>query len=254
MTDNTQKSNRILIIVAIIGVIGSVIAAAVTVIGNISVEKIRQETELTRVALAQGNGVQTIIYDVFDDFSLISNPSSSSPWTYGYTLLLGGKFDVYATLSHDINQEKVILWTRPENYLTPNISLNTSGKDIINSDGCILHPPKEYIQLHPGENNEFSVVRWTAHVNGTYIIETAFKSLRFCSKPTSTDVHVLYNSTSIFNAVINELITGGDHVFSTTITLTMGDTIDFVVGVGDNGNYDSDSTGLRATIKLVSTK
>jgi hypothetical protein len=39
-----------LIIFAIIGVIGTVIAATISVMGNYNVEKIRQETELTRIA------------------------------------------------------------------------------------------------------------------------------------------------------------------------------------------------------------
>ena len=51
MTQEPNKSNIILIIIAIIGVCGTVIGATITVMGNINVEKIRQETELTRIAL-----------------------------------------------------------------------------------------------------------------------------------------------------------------------------------------------------------
>lgn len=202
----------------------------------------------------QSNNSPITIYNMFDDFSQASNPSPSTSWAYGYTMSLGGTFDVYRKLSHEINQEKVIVWTRPENFLTPNISVNTSGKDVINADGCILHPSAEYVILHPGENKEYSVVRWTAQLNGTYLIDIAFKSVRFCSDSTSTDAHVLYNSTPIFNVAINEFSSGGEHVFSKTIYLNIGDTIDFVVGVGDNGNYYADSTGLKATIKLLSSK
>jgi hypothetical protein len=62
MTQEPHKSNIVLIIIAIIGVIGTVIGATITVIGNYNVEKLRQETELTRIALVsiatQGGATQ----------------------------------------------------------------------------------------------------------------------------------------------------------------------------------------------------
>ncbi len=62
MNQESHKSNVVLIIIAIIGVIGTIIGATITVIGNYNVEKLRQETELTRIALApiaaQGEATQ----------------------------------------------------------------------------------------------------------------------------------------------------------------------------------------------------
>jgi len=52
MAQEPQKNNSVLIIVAIIGVIGGVIAATITVMGNYNVEKMRQEAELAQIALA----------------------------------------------------------------------------------------------------------------------------------------------------------------------------------------------------------
>lgn len=192
-------------------------------------------------------------YDAFADFSPVSNPPSGSPWVYGYTWTLGGAFDIYTALRHDIDREQSVLWTRPENFITPNVNKNISGLDIINVDGCILHPATTYLNLHPGQNNEFSVLRWTAPVDGTFRIDSAFKSLRFCGQATTTDAHVLYNSISIYDLMINEYMSAGEHEFSSTLDLNSGDTIDFVVGVGQNGNYGADSTGLRAVISLIST-
>lgn len=64
MPQETNKSNIVLIIVAIIGVCGTVIAATITVIGSYNVEKVRQETELTRIALISNEtpsqGTQTV--------------------------------------------------------------------------------------------------------------------------------------------------------------------------------------------------
>ena len=51
MTQGPQKNNSALIIGAIITVIGSVIVALIYVNGNYGVEKMRQEAELTQIAL-----------------------------------------------------------------------------------------------------------------------------------------------------------------------------------------------------------
>ncbi len=52
MSQEPQKSNTVLIVVAIIGIIGTIAAAAIGAIGDYNVEKLHQETELTRIALA----------------------------------------------------------------------------------------------------------------------------------------------------------------------------------------------------------
>jgi hypothetical protein len=52
MSQESPKNNTTLIVIAIIGVLGTIIGAIITVIGNYNVEKLHQETELTRVALA----------------------------------------------------------------------------------------------------------------------------------------------------------------------------------------------------------
>jgi hypothetical protein len=51
MTQEPQKSNVALIVIAIVGVLGTIIATSITVIGNYNVEKLRRDTELTRTAL-----------------------------------------------------------------------------------------------------------------------------------------------------------------------------------------------------------
>jgi len=65
MNPEPHKSNIVLIMIAIIGVIGTVIGATITVIGNYNVEKLRQETELTRIALVsiatQGGATQMVL-------------------------------------------------------------------------------------------------------------------------------------------------------------------------------------------------
>jgi hypothetical protein len=52
MTQEPQKSNTFLIVIAIVGVVGTVVASAIGAIGNYNTEKLRQEAEFTRIALA----------------------------------------------------------------------------------------------------------------------------------------------------------------------------------------------------------
>ena len=51
MAQEPQKSNSVLIIVAIITVIGSIIASSISTKGNYNIEKMRQDAELTKIAL-----------------------------------------------------------------------------------------------------------------------------------------------------------------------------------------------------------
>jgi len=80
MTQEPHKSNIVLIVIAIIGVIGTVIGATITVIGNYNIEKLRQETELTRIALVtiatQGGATQVSMA------STISAPTDTPYPTY----------------------------------------------------------------------------------------------------------------------------------------------------------------------------
>lgn len=51
MTQEPHKNNIVLIMIAIITVLGTIVVAVVNEIGNYNVEKLRQEAELTRIAL-----------------------------------------------------------------------------------------------------------------------------------------------------------------------------------------------------------
>jgi len=97
--------------------------------------------------------------------------------------------------------------------------------------------------MHPGPQGQQTVVRWTAPSSGTFNISGRFEGI--AGGHATTDVHVMHNSTSIFDGYVNGL--GSVVPYSMQRTVTAGDTIDFVVGDGGNA-YWSDSTGLGATI------
>ncbi len=51
MHQDTQKNSTTLIVVALIGVVGTIVAAIIVANSNYKIEKLRQESELTRIAL-----------------------------------------------------------------------------------------------------------------------------------------------------------------------------------------------------------
>lgn len=51
MTQEPQKNNSVLIVIAIIGVVGTIVASAIGAMANYNIEKERQGFELTRIAL-----------------------------------------------------------------------------------------------------------------------------------------------------------------------------------------------------------
>lgn len=79
MTQEPQKNNIVLILVAVIGVIGTLAGAIITVNGNYKVEKLRQETELTRSALVsiatQGEATQMVLQNIVNAPTEIPAPT-----------------------------------------------------------------------------------------------------------------------------------------------------------------------------------
>lgn len=105
--------------------------------------------------------------------------------------------------------------------------------------------PAGHLALHPGPANESSVVRWTAPDGGPVRVSGAFTGL---AGRATTDVHVRHNGRAAFDGFVNLHGAGNETRFSKTMTVARGDTIDFVVGTGNN-HYGGDTTGLCATLK-----
>lgn len=101
--------------------------------------------------------------------------------------------------------------------------------------------------FHPGELGQYSIVRWIAPSDGKYDLATTFTGLDFI-KPTSTDVYVLYNGSQLFNDSVNGFGISSAKNYTDSLCLFKGDIIDFAVGVGSNGNYFFDTTGIDVTI------
>ena len=184
-------------------------------------------------------------FDAAVDFSPTSNPNGV--WSYGWTQTLGSSFVLDAIHQSDSGLD---LWdgsvrTANPPLFYPFVEHNGTNQSITSGTITIA---ADQLGLHPGPSGEYSVVRFTTPTAGIFSLASAFSGLDFAG-PTSTDVHVLLDGTSIFDGAVNGF--GSGPSYATTRMLRAGDTVDFVVGYGANHTYFNDSTGLAARISAV---
>ena len=191
----------------------------------------------------------TTAYDTSGSFSTDINPNGV--WTFGSLATLTSdsstliKYTVEAGIGPGMTDEK---WTSRDT-VQPSVFDNLSDATHVEADGgtTITRVP-QVVGLHPGPSGEYSVVRFTAPSAGTAAVTFAFAGID--SEPTTTDVHVLYNGVSRADGDIN--VAGGGNTYRGSLSLDVaaGDTIDFVVGKG-NDSYLYDSTSLVGQITLA---
>jgi hypothetical protein len=184
------------------------------------------------------------IWSAVADFTIASNPNGA--WSYGWEGFLGAPFSIY-TVTDTTSVPGIDAWLESGTYPfnPPYVARNVTTKTICYETYCV---PVTYLHFHPASNGQYSVVRWTAPGAGVYTLGGAFVGLDY-GGPTSTDVHVVVNSKrSLFSGEVSSY--GAPLPFRATIALHAGDTVDFAVGFGSDGNYNSDSTGIRCVIRL----
>ncbi len=113
--------------------------------------------------------------------------------------------------------------------------------------------------MEASNTGQYSLIRFVAPKAGTYKVVARFEGVHF--RLSSTDVHVLHNATSLFEAEIDGY--GGDPSFhpvqgsnpaasySGSVELSAGDTITFAVGYGQNKTHYNDTTGLSTEITML---
>jgi hypothetical protein len=200
------------------------------------------------VRLAQMDASPTT-FDPAADFSATANPNGV--WSYGWSTELGSSFMLDAVRGDTFLGTSDFHWWAGENITDadpghfPLVGHNSTGA-LFDSAGLIV--PAGQLTLHPGPNGEYAVLRFTASVAGSYSISAKFLRLDVgCG--TTTDVHVLSGGRSVFDGVVNNAC--AEVSMQSVKTLAASDTIDFAVGFG-TGSYFCDTTGLNATITLMS--
>ena len=192
-------------------------------------------------ALAQTQKPATADYDAVRDFSISSNPNGV--WSYGWLSALGSPLNLL-TVTDTTTFPGLSAWVASEMYTAPFAGHNDTDMTLCYLSFCV---PPGYLQLHPGPNKEVTVVRWTAPTSGNFFLRGAVRGLDFF---TSTNFYVILNSGKpVFSAAINNR--EPPLYFHHALTLAAGDTLDFAVDVGQDGNYFNDSTGIQFKVTQV---
>jgi len=203
--------------------------------------------------------------DVSTGFSLTTNPNAV--WSYGY-LSAGNVPDTktfrafeYGGWHYDFfgNQGRVVglfTWRIALKPGTPSghdtglcVYKNVTQAPLSLSPKATGSAPiatleANQVSLHPGFGGFFCVIRWRAPKAGSYTLTGDFKGLD--EKPTTSDVYIYKNGEKLWWDFVNDY--QRPHQFSTKVSVKKGDSIDFIVGYGQDKQIYNDTTGLAARI------
>jgi hypothetical protein len=188
-------------------------------------------------------------YDLGADFSITSNPNG--PWRYGHTPDATLTPVAFEPDAFAVDSMPVPFWHPSDSVYYPYIAHNEAQTTVTDPTNSWAVRPGE-VAMEASADAQYSVVQFVAPVAGHYDVQADFTGIHF--RLSSTDVHVLYGDTAAFDAVIDGY--GGDPAFHAlegqsprasyhdVHAVAAGDVLSFAVGVGQNGTYNNDTTGL----------
>ena len=203
-------------------------------------------------------------FDLSADFSLQHNPNKS--WQYGYSASNSLAPDQFRLDEYSDGKTPVGFWhpnvsDRPGPEWYPYVAYNgTQQSQMGSQNGWAVRAGE--VAMEASNTGQFSLVRFTAPATGTYRITARFEGVHFGLS--STDVHVVHNATSLFEANIDGY--GGDPAFhkvqgsnpsatySGEVKLKVNDTVTFAVGYGKNKTNFCDTTGLVSQLVLLASE
>jgi hypothetical protein len=200
-------------------------------------------------------------FDLSAEFSMRDNPNKV--WQYGYSetnSLDPSQFrlDKSTGALGEIGFWHPSVSDRPGPGYYPYIAHNAAKLTQLGSSNGWAARAGE-VAMEASNSGQFSLVRFVAPSPGMYKVTARFEGIHFGLS--STDVHVLHNATSLFDAEIEGY--GGDPAshqvqgssptaaFSREIELKANDTVTFAVGYGKNKTNYGDTTGLFAQVILL---
>ncbi|MGO8750168.1 MAG: hypothetical protein ACLQNE_29835 [Thermoguttaceae bacterium] len=126
----------------------------------------------------------------------------------------------------------------------PNVTKNVLPKELF-FDGTTW--PPGVFALHPGIGGEYSVVRWTAPAAGRYALMATFSNIVVHGVAT-TDTHIFHQGKPIYEGFIDLHGFGSKAEFARTLSVAKGETIDVVVGIGNDKPFGN-TTALAMILK-----
>jgi hypothetical protein len=201
------------------------------------------------------------VFDLSTDFSFRDNPNKV--WQYGYSTTNSldpaeFRFDKYADPAGPVGFWHPSVSSGPGPGWYPYVAYNTTRQTQRGSNnGWSVRPGQ--VAMEGSNAGQYSLIRFVAPAAGTYNVTARFEGVHFGLS--STDVHVLQNSVSLFDADIAGY--GGDPAFhavqgasptasySGKVKLRANDIVTFAVGYGKNKTNYCDTTGLVVRIDLL---
>jgi hypothetical protein len=198
--------------------------------------------------------------------SPVRNPNGV--WQYGYTIEQALVPSAFRRAGFHDGKSSIGFWqpsSIPKTGHYPYVACNPSAKTEY-GPGSIPGTRRAWaaragqVAMEASNSGQYSVIRFTAPVTGSYRVTARFEGIHFA--PSTTDVHVMHGARSLFSAEIDGY--GGDPAlravsganpaaaYAGTVRLEAGDTIDFAVGYGQNRTHYGDTTGLFARVELGS--
>jgi hypothetical protein len=215
---------------------------------------------VTVMLLAMVAPAQTT-FDLAADFSLRDNPNKV--WQCGYSATNSLDPDQFRLDKYSDGGKPIGFWhpeisSGPGPGYYPYVAYNTTKQSQAwpSPNGWVVRGGE--VAMEASNSGQYGLVRFVAPVAGTYKISAQFEGVHVWS---TTDVHVLHNGTSLFDADIDGY--GGDPAFrkvegasptaaySGQIEMKTGDTVTFAVGYGKNKTNSGDTTGLFAKVVLL---
>ena len=198
--------------------------------------------------------IQPPVYDLVADFSSSLATGVNRVWSYGYydpAKAPGSTqfrvFDRNRT-SSDAHTWSTKLSILPSLEMTTSNTATTlpSSTSTSNAGQIVLRP-----FLGPDTGTFlYSVVRWTAPMDGVFNIEARFSGAD--TKPAASDVYVLVNGAASFQEQITGSGPASTKQYSgNNLTIAQGQHIDFVVGPGSNNDAGDDATAISVKIERV---
>ena len=203
----------------------------------------------------------TQVFDLSADFSLAKNPNSV--WEYGFSDTNSLAADQFQLDQKSVMIGPIGLWhpsqgDAPGPGYYPYIAYNSTTETQVGSKGWAISAGQ--IAIEGSNTGQYGLVRFVAPRTGNYSVDAKFVGIHYGLS--TTDVHVLKNGTSVFDADIDGY--GGDPAFhkvegsspraeySGQMQLKANDRITFAVGYGKNKTNFGDTTGLSVRIELLS--
>lgn len=173
------------------------------------------------------------VWNLAADYSVVSNPNGA--WTYGWEpgTSPNGALTQYNTVRSGVQ------WydsSHASGDYTPTVWLNNTGST---SYGV----PSGDVSLHPGWDNSFSVVRWTSPIAGQVSVTGLFGA---------GDIGPMSYYISVGGTTTQSWLTDSvTENFAFNQVVSVGETIDFLVGASIGGGNAYGNTPLEVTISSV---